>query len=106
MLEHIVKNGENLKDIINVYKVSFDEVRNCNLHLTDFENIIPGMKIKIPLINEEVEQILDSTESFVMNYYPKVIEDIIEESVVRKVETNSLPKGKAYPGIIPSKYNK
>ena len=84
---------------------NFKKVKHYHLHITDFNNVIPGMKIKIPLINDEVEQILSNTESFVMDYYPKVIKDIIEENANNNVENKSLPRGKAYPGIIPSKYN-
>ena len=102
MLEHIVKNGENIDDIINVYKVSLEELQINNLHITDYNNIIPGTILKIPLITEEIEQILDKTESFVMDYYPKISKEISNEKKEEKIEI----RGKAYPGIIPPKYNK
>ncbi|MDE7264401.1 MAG: LysM peptidoglycan-binding domain-containing protein [Anaeroplasmataceae bacterium] len=127
MLEHIVKNGEVIQDILNMYHIELDELMSYNLHITDFYNLASGMKIKIPLLHNEVEQILENTESFVQKYYPKVhdlfeekkelsktemrVEEIIEEDKEEapshspkplKVE----PKGKPYPGILPPKYPK
>ncbi len=120
MLEHIVKNGESIYDILNMYHLELEELVNTNLHITDFNNLASGMKIKIPLLNNEVEQILDNTESFVQKYYPKISEVItakeeafkpVEEEPnltdsknleeVSKVEPISR---KAYPGIIPPTY--
>ena len=108
MLEHIVKNGEDIKQIIDVYRISFDELKTANLHITDFKNIVPGTKIRIPLINDEIEQILDNTESFVMDYYPKISTEIIEDKKkateeISKKET-TYQRGRAYPGIMPPKY--
>lgn len=108
MLEHIVKNGEKIDDIKQIYKVNIDEIKLANLHITDFKNIVPGTKIKIPLLNFEVEQILDKTESFVMNYYPKISKEIIEVKEDNKEfevpKNKEIPKGRAYPGILPPKH--
>ena len=106
MLEHIVKNGERIEQIISLYRVNLDTVKSYNLHITDFNNLLCGMKIKIPLINEEIEQILENTESFVKEYYPKVI-DVIEE-VKEEIpkEGKVLERGKPYPGIVPPNYTK
>lgn len=127
MLEHIVKNGESIHDILDMYHIELEELRGVNLHITDFYNLASGMKIKIPLIHNEIEQILENTESFVQKYYPKVhdlyenepipmkapkleerVEEIKEESVVQEEIEPTLPpyqtppmKGRPYPGIIP-----
>ena len=107
MLEHIVKNGERIDQIMNLYRVNLDTIKSYNLHITDFNNLLCGMKIKIPLISEEIEQILENTESFVKDYYPKVI-DVIEEVKVEevKMEKPSFERGIPYPGIIPPKFIK
>lgn len=118
MLEHIVKNGESIYDILNMYHVELEEVKATNLHITDFYNLASGMKIKVPLIHNEVEQILENTESFVQKYYPKVHElyendveqvPVREQKVeeVRPVIEQPIPpipkqmKGRPYPGIVP-----
>ncbi|MDE7100928.1 MAG: LysM peptidoglycan-binding domain-containing protein [Anaeroplasmataceae bacterium] len=114
MLEHIVKNGETIEEILNMYHIELNELKNSNLHLTDFSNLASGMKIRIPLITAEVEQILDNTESFVQRYYPKMV-DFEEEPKVEPVEEPKVlieekPKveepqltRRAYPGILPPK---
>lgn len=107
MLEHIVKFGEEIEDILQIYKVSIEELKVVNMHITDFNNLVAGTKVKIPLINDEVEQVLEKTESFVMNYYPKVSSEIIEKKKeVEKEEVRQIPRGRAYPGILPPKRKK
>lgn len=128
MLEHIVKNGESIHDILNMYHLELEELMNINLHITDFYNLASGMKIKIPLLNNEVEQILANTESFVQKYYPKIsevitaketpqtpplIEDaasdaVLSNALVEPIEKETIKEEpilrKAYPGIIPPTY--
>ena len=122
MIEHIVKNGETIHDILNMYHLELKEIQGVNLHITDLYNIQTGMKIKIPLINNEIEQILDNTESFVQKYYPKVNEIYEEKPKPIETSTQSViaplappmqerinpqppvqerPKGRPYPGILP-----
>lgn len=101
MIEHIVRNGQKIDDIMNMYHVEFIELVNVNQHITDLTNLKSGMKIRIPLINDEVNQVLESTESFVMDYYPKIIEEIRIEKVEEKKE--EIKFRKSYPGICPPK---
>lgn len=110
MLEHIIKNGETIEDILEMYHLELEELRNVNLHITDFFHLASGMKIKVPLLSNEVEQILENTESFVQKYYPKineVLEEKKEEAVVVKKEEKALPtleNRRAYPGILPPSF--
>lgn len=132
MLEHIIKNGETISEILAMYHLEYEELIHANLHITDFENLQTGVKIKIPLLNNEVEQILENTEGFVMDYYPEVEENIkqkftkpesvkpreqevpVEESMIptekKEIPTRTrveapktVPRGRAYPGILPPK---
>ncbi len=124
MIEHIVKNNEQLNDILNMYHISIEELMEHNSHITDFNHLISGTKLMIPLVSEEVEQILEKTEGFVMDYYPKITEDIIpsldkkfetvkekplekKEEVSLKQETiRNSPENNPrtpYPGIVPPK---
>lgn len=118
MLEHIVKNGERIEDILSMYHLELEELIQLNLHITDFYNLLSGTKIKVPLIHNETEQILDNTESFVQQYYPK-IHDVFEEKteelppisepgpqekeVLERREAELPPRGRPYPGILPPK---
>ena len=97
MLEHIIKNGERIENIVDIYKVSIEELKLANMHISDLKNVVPGMKIKVPLISEEIEQILDKTESFVMNYYPLVTKGVLKEEcsqIISDYFKNKRKKGK------------
>lgn len=115
MLIHIVKNGETIDDIINTYRVSYEELRRLNSHVSNLNNLIGGTKLKVPLITEEIEQVLEATECFVSDYYSKISEDILNEIEQRPIEVkeekkeevkNTIEDNKdlrAYPGIMPPK---
>lgn len=118
MIIHIVKNGENLNDLLDTYHLSFEEIKRNNTHITDFSNLIGGMKLRIPLIREEVEQILENTECFVADYYSKISDEIFydlkEEQVEKKEEKSEIDIPKindnitffprnTYPGARPPK---
>lgn len=115
MIEHIVKNNERLDEILNMYHITYEELTEHNNHITDFRNLVSGTKLLIPLVHEEIEQILEKTEGFVMDYYPKITDDIIpsldmevlekkqenpvKKEEIRKTEENNFKT--PYPGIIP-----
>lgn len=120
MIEHIVKQNEKINDIMNDYHLTFEEIKRYNSHITDFNNLIGGTKLLIPLINQEVNQVLDKTEVFVKKYYPKITEDVIPnidnfdpkvkeelKSDIKQVneikQTNNIKRGMPYPGILPPK---
>lgn len=133
MIEHIVKNNEDVSDILNMYHIDLSTLKEYNSHITDFKNLLSGTKLMIPLIHQEIEQILDKTEAFVMDYYPQITEDIIpsmqeekKEAIVGKreetmdeappvLQDSSKPKQEevraeekpirkiAYPGVLPPK---
>lgn len=94
MLEHIVKNGETIHDILNMYHIELKELTGVNLHITDFYNLVSGMKIKIPLIHNEIEQILENTESFVQKYYPKVNALYEEKPQIKEREATQVEEPK------------
>lgn len=116
MIEHIVKNNESVESILNHYNISLEELKANNHHITDFNNLICGTKLLIPNLTSEVEQILNTTESFVMDYYPKISEELSKVEAVKtdsKVEAkpknenqpsaniNESKSRRAYPGILP-----
>lgn len=79
MIEHIVKQNERILDILNNYHLTIDDLKKYNTHITDFNNLIGGTKLMIPLLKQEVVQILDKTEVFVKKYYPKITDEIIPD---------------------------
>lgn len=45
---HIVQKGDTLWKLAQQYQVDFEELKKANAHLADPDQIMPGMKIKIP----------------------------------------------------------
>lgn len=71
MIIHIVRANESLKAILDHYHVLKEELMGENKHITDFNHLRPGTKIKIPLITPEVIEVLEETEPFIEDYYQK-----------------------------------
>ncbi len=120
MIEHIVKNNESLYDILDEYHINIEQLKEYNSHITDFNHLVSGTKLMVPLISEEIEQILEKTEGFVMDYYPKITDEIIPSLLEeKKIMVKEVPKDTKeikeedkknepkyrtpYPGIIPPK---
>lgn len=53
---HIVQKGDTLWNVAQKYGVSFEEVKQLNAQLADPNQIMPGMKIKIPTSAKQVQQ--------------------------------------------------
>ena len=85
---HIVRDGETIKDIIFLYSVTEDELKEDNRHIRSWDHLIPGTKLKIsPVINADDHDILQM-EPFIEDYYPKNI-DISNE--IKKEEVQDEP---------------
>ncbi len=109
---HIIRNGEVLNDILQNYSISKDDLVSNNKHITDFDSLVAGMKLKIPFLNQETMQILESSEPFIKDYNPSLekflkdnekevlTEDSLEE--VGEVEiTESKPKVRGIRYVAP-----
>lgn len=117
MIEHIVRMNEKVDSILNTYQITLEELKENNLHITDFSKLICGTKLLIPFLSKNVEQILESTEGFVQRYYPKISELVSDNKVEKEVEktvevkeevvmprvVNELSEKKKYIGTIPPK---
>jgi morphogenetic protein associated with SpoVID len=53
---HVVQSGETLSKIAQRYNVELDKIKELNTHLANPENIMPGMKIKIPSVSKPVKK--------------------------------------------------
>ena len=104
MIIHIVKSNERLIDIINFYSLSFDDLKVNNLHITDFNNILPGTKLKIPTLTSENIQILNNTEPLVSDYYDSNI-NIPKINDISSIENNNSNNFKGINVIKPSPIN-
>lgn len=106
-----------------MYQLTFEELKIHNFHITDFNHLNPGMKLKIPFLTEEVNQILDKSESFVGDYYPtmemfglkepkkekevvnnaEIVDNHIEVKKSEEVTTPKVEERLRYPGANPPK---
>lgn len=86
---HIVGNGESIRDILDGYEITFEELKNENKHIRVWNQLIPGTKLKIPVLTEALVEELNEIEPFIEDYYPKIqlneeqfsiIEDAIENN--------------------------
>ena len=69
---HIVRTNESLEKIALTYQLSPTEIRSLNLHIRDWDHLIPGTKLKLPAIPTTVQDELDDVEPFIEDYYPRV----------------------------------
>ena len=69
---HIVGNGESIDDILRGYDISIDELKNENKHIRIWNKLIPGTKLKIPVLTETIVEEINEVEPFIEDYYPKI----------------------------------
>ena len=92
MIIHVVKPNEKLGDILFNYKCERNELISINMHITNWEKLIAGTKLKIPMITNEVVEVLEETEPFVEDYYLHNIpqktpnEEVVNEESEKDVE--------------------
>lgn len=69
---HIVGNSETVDDLLRAYDLTIDELKNENKHIRTWDYLIPGMKLKIPVLSESVVDDINTIEPFIEDYYPKI----------------------------------
>lgn len=102
---HIVRTNETLKDIGLIYNIDEDEIKEANKHIRIWDNLSPGLKIKLPEIPDSLSLELDDVEPFIEDYYPKL--DILLKDKIFKKEENIIkepPKVESKNMIKPIQY--
>ena len=72
MRYHIVATSECVDDILKSYDLTIDELKNENKHIRVWTNLIPGTKLKIPVLTESIVEDINTIEPFIEDYYPKI----------------------------------
>ena len=80
LILHIVRSGETIRVIADNYQCEISDITSNNLHITDFKNLKPGMKLKIPFLTKPIMETLEETESFIKDYYPNLKENFVAET--------------------------
>ena len=96
MILHIVRSGETIRAIADNYQCEVSDITSNNLHITDFKNLKPGMKLRIPFLSKPIIDTLEETESFISDYYPSINnkfnkKDISKEEVIVEEELKEAP---------------
>ena len=86
MILHIVRSGDTVRKIADNYQCEVSDITSNNLHITDFKNLKPGMKLKIPFLSKPIIEVLEETESFISDYYPSLTENFKEDNLKNKNE--------------------
>ena len=68
---HIIRSGETIDKIMFIYSLTKDELVQNNKHIRNWNKLVPGTKIKIPIITEAIDQDILDMEPFIEEYYPK-----------------------------------
>lgn len=76
MNSHIVRVNEKVEKIALLYSLSIDEIKKINTHIIDWNNLIPGTKLRLPEISDGLNNDIDNVEPFIEEYYPRINEDI------------------------------
>ena len=69
---HIVRTNDALEKIASIYNLTINEIKNLNTHISNWKELIPGTRIKLPPIPEAINDELNDTEPFIEDYYPKI----------------------------------
>ncbi len=85
---HIVQVNEKIKDISKKYNISLEEIVKFNRHINNIDSIVPGMKIRLPILSDEVNDELKENFLDIDKYYPK-IEDFKDVKIEKKNVDNS-----------------
>lgn len=84
---HIVSSRENINKIAFLYNVEVEEIQKENRHIRDWINLIPGTKLKIPVLSENLINEFNDFEPFIEDYYPKYdLNEKIEEEIYTKMD--------------------
>ena len=69
---HIVRTNEKIESIINLYNLTIDEIKDLNTHISNWHNLIPGTRLKLPSISEALTNEINDIEPFIEDYYPRI----------------------------------
>lgn len=85
MKYHIVQVNEKIQDISRKYNVPVEEIIKLNRHVNNIDYIVPGMKLRLPILTEPVNEEIKNHFLDIEKYYPK-LDDFKEVEIKEKQE--------------------
>lgn len=88
---HIVRNSETIEKIALIYNLDVIEIKEVNKHIKNFNNLVPGLRLRLPEISDSITLELNDVEPFIEDYYPKLssydevytpVEEINKEEII------------------------
>lgn len=61
-----------------MYGLEEEELKKENKHIRYWDRLVPGIKLKIPVISERIDNEVTSMDPFIEDYYPKLKLDLDE----------------------------
>lgn len=100
MNSHIVRVNEKIEKIANLYNLTVDEIKKINTHIRDWNNLLPGTKLRLPEISDMLNDEINNVEPFIEEYYPKIDKDIYNKKEENITEINISNENNNHTGII------
>lgn len=69
---HIVQSNESLKEIAKKYDIAVEEIIKNNQHISNVHHILPGMILRLPILNEEATDKFRNNTIDIKEYYPTI----------------------------------
>lgn len=69
---HIIRTNETLDGIAKMYNLTIQEIKDYNRHITVWDKLIPGTRLKLPAIPDSIIEEINDIEPFIEDYYPKL----------------------------------
>ena len=69
---HIVQSNESLKEIAKKYDIAVEEIIKNNQHISNVHHILPGMILRLPILNEEATDKFRDNTIDIKEYYPTI----------------------------------
>lgn len=69
---HVVRINDSIEKIASIYNLTINEIKNLNTHISNWKELIPGTRIKLPTIPDSINEELNDIEPFIEDYYPKI----------------------------------
>ncbi len=89
MILHVVRENERINSISTVYNSSLDELKNLNKHIVDWNNLVPGTKIRVPVVNNDLREKIKDSEPFIQDYFPSEDNKNVNNKDVNNKNDNS-----------------